>query len=728
MTTQPEGLPPDPPDLLPEALKLGALGFRVFPIKPRSKASGLWRWQDRATSDPDEIRTLWAQAERGSNLAIRMGAEIPFADDRPGILVAFDVDERTAFRGSDAIAELEKELGPLPETAIQLSGSQNGSKHILLVVPTDCPLDIDDIAPGVLLKAANSYIVGPNSIHPDSGLLYGWELGLEPETVGIAWMPPAWVSYLRKRWERRRQESEAAEKRRAERGDQDSDRDFHGTNLPEWPELLTEFGATPVGTKWVQGEAYQTWLRPAGQDPPTSPFSAALLDGGLYVYSTSWPTERGGFLASSQATGRVYSRVGFFTAVTQGSTGPPDFQAARELARARYGTAKVADVHSLLGASLGSGEPWRPTVWQPAGAVPPQAQVEDDDYPESWRPVDLDPILAGDYQAPTPTLLYRTDGVGLFYRGAVNGIHGESGIGKSWIAVMAAKAEMTSGRGVLILDYEDTAVTMVDRLRRLGVSDDAIRQHLIYIRPTEPITARVLDQVCELIVARGVSLVGLDSVGEALAVEGLNEDRDNEVAPWNRYMPRRLAETGAAVLLVDHGTKAGDRPLHPSGSKRKRAAFTGSSFYVNSPEHAPLGKAHGDQPHEGKLRLTTAKDRHGTHLQGKLAAEIRVVAQPDGSLTVDILPPADEAKWSDPDFITVVLCAQAAVNACREEDKPLTLRALEGLMKVKARAELKRGGIELAVSRGALDEQAAGNRRRIFRYLNELPINPTDPT
>jgi hypothetical protein len=744
VTAQPDGSPPAPPDLLNDALYLGSLGFRVFPLAPRSKKGGPNRWQDKATSDPEGIRALWSEARPGANMAIRMGSEIRFTDGTQGILVGLDIDERTAFRGTDSIAQLEQELGcKLPDTATVMSGSRNGSHHLYLVVPheliqymdfmEDKTKSADDLAPGVLLKAHHSYLVGPGSLHDKTGLAYEWAAGFEPWTVGVAWMPLPWQAYLRRRSERRKQEDAERIRRRAENPNgQDPDRDFHGVNLPGWDQLLTDLGATPVGTKIVppSREAYPTWLRPAGSDPPTSDYSAAVLDGGLWVYTDAWPTQTGGKLTPSTVTGTVYSRVGLFTAITQGGTSSEDFQAARGLARERYGAASLGEVRDLFGGGDGPGRaPGAGSAWLPAGATAqPVIETEDDEYPQSWRPVDLEPILAGEYQAPTPTLLYRVDGVGLFYRGAVNGIHGESGIGKSWIAVMATKAEITSGRSVLILDYEDTAVTMVDRLRRLGVSDDQIRRHLIYIRPTDPITAKVLDLVCEQIRTRQISLVGLDSVGEALAVEGLNEDKDNEVAPWNRHMPRRLSDAGAAVLLVDHGTKAGDKPLHPSGSKRKRAAFTGSSFFVNSPDNAPLGKAVGDEPHEGKLRMVCAKDRHGTHLQGKLSAEIRVVAHPDGHLEVDIFAPSTEPGRNDPDYITTVLCAQAAVNACRDEGKPLSMRSLLGLMQIKARDDLKKGGVELAVTRGALLETPGTNRARLFSYIRELPITPGDPT
>jgi hypothetical protein len=718
VTTAPDGQRPELPDLLGRAQELARMGFRVFPIEPQSKVAYLQRWQDQATDDPDALAALWPRPGTkyaGANLALLMGCLVNAGTAR---LVALDVDEREAFSGSDTLALLEHEWGRLPDTVRQESGSRNGSHHILLLTPPEVDLTTMDIGPGVLLKGHHGYIVGPGSIHDRTGQTYDWQLGLEPPETRVGWMPAGWIERLTAR-------QALAQRARIEHPETEDDDE----TIPPWDELIRHFGGTYVGAKMVDGQPYAAYLRPPNPEPPTSELSAIVMDHGLFVYTDAWPNRVGGFLRPSQARGnKVYNRFAFYTAMTQGRLTPEAFKVARAELGPRRPKGDVVDIFGGRdrpgpNPNHAAAQGWHPSVWQPAGSPPITAPTEDEDgLPESWQPVDLGPILDGTYVAPTPTLLRRRDGVGLFYREAVNGIHGESGIGKSWIATVATKAELEAGRAVMILDYEDTAGTMVDRLRRLQVADDVIRARLIYLRPTEPITAKVLDHLCAMIASRGVSMVGLDSVGEALAVEGLNEDKDNEVAPWNRLVPRRLADAGTAVLMVDHGTKAGDKPLHPSGSKRKRAAFTGSSFYVSSDQHKPLGKADGDEPYEGRLRMVCAKDRHGTHRQGQVAADLLVTAFPDGHLEVAIFPPSDQPGANDPDYVTTLLCAQAAVNVCREEGRQLSLRALTGLMKINAKAELKRAGIELAVSRGALLETPGPNRARLFSFIKELPI------
>src|SRR5690606_34602190 len=134
-----------------------------------------------------------------------------------------------------------------------------------------------------------------------------------------------------------------------------------------------------------------------------------------------------------------------------------------------------------------------------------------------------------------------------------------------------------------------------------------------YLSPGVEADEHAVGMVVDLVESVGASLVVIDSVGEAFGLEGLNENNDNEVAPWLRRVARRLADTGAAVGLVDHSTKSSENPLFPSGSKRKRAAITGAQYLVEATR--PLTKEHG-----GQLRLTCGKDRHGNYRRGEAAA------------------------------------------------------------------------------------------------------------
>jgi RecA/RadA recombinase len=193
-------------------------------------------------------------------------------------------------------------------------------------------------------------------------------------------------------------------------------------------------------------------------------------------------------------------------------------------------------------------------------------------------------VANGDLRQRAPSVLFRDDGKALFYAGSLNGIHGDSGTGKGWVAMAAIAAELAEGPSCVLIDLEDTADTPVSRLHTVGVSDALILEFLICLRPTEPFDQRAVDRLlclCDEHTRGGtpVGLIVLDSLGEAFALEGVDENEDAEVGPWLRRVTRPLADTATALLVVDHSTKAADNPPHPSRSKRKRAAITGASHH-----------------------------------------------------------------------------------------------------------------------------------------------------
>jgi hypothetical protein len=336
-----------------------------------------------------------------------------------------------------------------------------------------------------------------------------------------------------------------------------------------------------------------------------------------------------------------------------------------------------------------------------------------DDAGDSWAPVDLCPVVSGEVVPLAPTILVCEDGCGLFYPGRVNGVHGDSGIGKSWLADLATAQEIGAGRHVIVIDLEDDAHTMVSRLRDLGVAPERIVEFLHYHRPTEPFDVTAVDTIEAEAREFVVTLIVIDSVGEAFGLEGINEDKDAEVGPWLRRVARRLADTGACVLLVDHGTKAADNPLHPSGSKRKRAVITGASYLVEAPR--PLTREDG-----GRLRLLTAKDRHGHRRRGAEACSVEFTKYPDGGMTVHIWPPSLATRNEDTPDGKLLVVARSAVRAARDVGRPLSQRELLERMSVKARAETKKAAIEMAVALGALRTEDGPRRSVLHVYVCDL--------
>ncbi|MGN6253361.1 MAG: AAA family ATPase [Marmoricola sp.] len=249
------------------------------------------------------------------------------------------------------------------------------------------------------------------------------------------------------------------------------------------------------------------------------------------------------------------------------------------------------------------------------GAGPPA-----DEAAGGWDPIDLTATVAGlldgTVTRPEPTVGDFGGGC-LFYAGRINSVHGDSTAGKTWTALVTAAQELEAGNTVAYVDLEDSAAGVVSRLvLDLGVDADAVAARLLYLHPDDRLTPAAAEGLARLLEAQRPSLVVVDSTGEALAVEGANPNAD-EVARWFRQLPRLAVRCGAAVLLLDHATKAGDNDLWPIGSQRKRAAVTGAAYLQKVV--VPFGKEQ-----DGKAVLLCAKDRHGNYPLRRRVAALQV--------------------------------------------------------------------------------------------------------
>lgn len=162
------------------ALDYADRGWRVLPLRPRHKAP-LGRLvphgKDDATAD---LRTVfrWWRAVPTANVGVSC---------HPSGVVVIDVDPRNG--GDDALHDLERDLGPLPETVSAETGG--GGWHYLFRHPGGDLVGV--LVDGVDVKD-HGYVVAPPSVHP-SGRRYTWDLS--PADVPVADLPDAWVARLR---------------------------------------------------------------------------------------------------------------------------------------------------------------------------------------------------------------------------------------------------------------------------------------------------------------------------------------------------------------------------------------------------------------------------------------------------------------------------------------------------------------------------------------------------
>lgn len=311
-----------------------------------------------------------------------------------------------------------------------------------------------------------------------------------------------------------------------------------------------------------------------------------------------------------------------------------------------------------------------------------------------WETVDLSSVASGEWEPLRPAVGAVTGSWPLFYEGRINGLFGESGSGKSWVAIVCCAQELNAGRRVLYIDLEDHHANVVGRLRALGVDPDAIVARFSYISPQLAWNAAAADYVTDL--AAGCSLVVIDSTGEALALDGLKQNDDDEVARWHRRVARRIAATGPAVLLVDHIPKATDSPtLFQIGSQRKKAAIDGAMFRVEQTKALGVGQ-------EGSARLIVGKDRNGTHSTGSIAADLELSTSGDGTTTKADLN--RHVGMSDPDFRPTYLMEQ--VSRLLEGSRALTGRQIRANVKGKDKAV--RRAVECLVDEGFVGTHTQG--------------------
>lgn len=595
MTAGPVPAMPDNPTPLDAALAYAARGWRVVPIAPGTKyPKGMDAWQRHASTDPETIRSWWTGLYKDHGVGIATGPE-------SGIWV-LDIDDH------DALHDVEATHGPLPDTLTSVTGS--GGAHLFFAWDDAHEVRNNQsgkIAAGIDVRGDGGFVVAPPTVHPN-GTRYEWEASTEGAEPAEA---PAWLYELLEP-----EVVEQAPSRPAPlAGSHDERPGDIWARSTSWADILTTDGWTLAYTD-RQGESH--WVRPGKTAREGTSATTGYTDADTLKVFTSSMRHVG------LEPDETYTKLGYLAATRHGG----DHRAAAQWLAAQGHRAPEVDLGELLVA--------RTVEDQPVAALPPIVE----ELATTWELVDLDGILDGTYEPPTPTIGKLSNTKALIYRGRVHSIAGEPGGGKTWLALHIIAEQITAGGSGALIDYEDTAQAAVHRLRLLGMADEQIRSSFRYLRPDGPLVGkggRINAAAMEVLEQLDVDVVVIDSVGESLAVEGLPPNDDDAVTQWFRRLPRMLARRGAAVIGLDHVTKSkDDRGLWAIGSQRKLAAIDGAAYGVDV-KTAPT------KTKDGELKVTCAKDRHGTYQRGHLVAKA-LITNVDSGVRVTLQAPDERFR------------------------------------------------------------------------------------
>lgn len=252
------------------AVEYATRGWPVFPLK-YDKTPATRHGVLDATTNLGQIVSWWQGTHRGASIGLRV----------PDDLIVIDVDPRNG--GEPNWRKLNQKFGTMPETMMVYSGRGDGGRHYYMRKPPNTPADqrittkglkreLGVQALGVDVKTNAGYVVAPPSPHPATGNPY------RAENFGMFAEVPPWLWFRLTNDEPPKPKAVGV----AHEYDDSSPADWFSAHTT-WNQILEPHGWQVVGH---DGDAEGScWKHPAA----TSPLSATIRHGNLFVYSPNTP-------------------------------------------------------------------------------------------------------------------------------------------------------------------------------------------------------------------------------------------------------------------------------------------------------------------------------------------------------------------------------------------------------------------------------------------------------
>lgn len=315
-------------------------------------------------------------------------------------------------------------------------------------------------------------------------------------------------------------------------------------------------------------------------------------------------------------------------------------------------------------------------------------------------------LLATDLQPEQPTLLRRADGGALLYGGKMHTFQAEPGAGKSWLSLWCAGEILHMGGSCIVIDNEDTATVALSRMKIIGVADRDVRERLQIITPSAAWDAAQLAELRRLLDRMNPDLVIVDGVANSLSNQGLSEDSAPDYVRWVNMLPRPIARTGAAVLLLDHVTKDPEqRGRWARGSGAKLGEIDGAAFQLKA--RIPFSRHR-----TGRTDVVVAKDRPGgVGTVGETVAQVTFDPKAAGEYMKILVAPHTIDVANTDSWKPTVLMGKvwAALN---DSAVPLTATGVGSLVHSE-KPRLVKEAIQRLIAEGYIAEVKSGRTRHL---------------
>ncbi|MFI0242565.1 DNA primase [Streptomyces sp. NPDC016845] len=252
---------------------------------------------------------------------------------------------------------------------------------------------------------------------------------------------------------------------------------------------------------------------------------------------------------------------------------------------------------------------------------------------------------------------------------------------------------MSRGNHVAYLDFEDSEAGVVSRLLLIGAVPHQVSRLFHYVRPGSTPTQVQLNQFIDRIGDLGPSLIIVDGVTEAMVMMGLELKENTEIAKFGRMLLCPLADTGAAVVPLDHVVKNNEsRGRYALGGVHKLNAVDGVQYMLEAVRPFGINT-------EGRSPLRIAKDRPAQIRRHALPggrnpmhwfADLVIRSEGEEFADAHLYPPiqhqdepAEEAAATDKaaqEEADIKEREAAILAALREATEPMSKKALEELI------------------------------------------------